>query len=76
MGGTSWWEPVVAALLTVVTIAGLVPLGGRVYANAILHTGPRLSCVGSGERLSPRFPPGRAGEVGWARRQHQWTVGS
>lgn len=42
MGGAVWWEPVLAAVLTVAAIAGLVHLGGRVYTNAILHTGPRL----------------------------------
>ena len=42
MGATAWWEPVGAAALTVATIAGLVQLGGWVYARAILHTGPTL----------------------------------
>jgi len=55
MGGASWWEPVAAALLTMVTIAGLGQLGGRVYANAILHSGPRLSL-----RRAWRAPTGPA----------------
>jgi ABC-2 type transport system permease protein len=42
MGVTSWWEPVVAAALTVATIIGLADSGGRVYAAAILHSGPTL----------------------------------
>ncbi len=42
MGGAAWWEPIVAIALTVAAIAGLVALGGRVYAAAILHTGPTL----------------------------------
>jgi ABC-2 type transport system permease protein len=42
MGAAAWWEPILAVVLTVATIAGLVDLGGRMYARAILHTGPRL----------------------------------
>jgi ABC-2 type transport system permease protein len=43
MGAAAWWEPVTAAILTLVTTAALVLLAGRLYSNAILHTGPRLS---------------------------------
>jgi ABC-2 type transport system permease protein len=43
MGGTMWWEPVAAAAVTLAATAGLVLLAGRVYTNAILHSGPRLS---------------------------------
>jgi ABC-2 type transport system permease protein len=43
MGAATWWDPVVAAFLTLTTIAGLVVLGGRVYTRAILHTGPTLT---------------------------------
>jgi ABC-2 type transport system permease protein len=43
MGVATWWDPVVAVVLTLATIAGLVVLGGRVYTRAILHTGPTLS---------------------------------
>jgi ABC-2 type transport system permease protein len=43
MGVATWWDPLVAAVLTVATIAGLVVLGGRVYTRAILHTGATLS---------------------------------
>jgi ABC-2 type transport system permease protein len=43
MGAAAWWEPVVAAVLTLAAIAGLVVLAGRVYTRAILHTGPALS---------------------------------
>jgi ABC-2 type transport system permease protein len=42
LGATTWWEPLVAAALTVATIAGLAVYGGRVYTNAILHSGPTL----------------------------------
>ena len=42
MGAAAWWEPVVAACLTAVAIAGLVALGGRIYSGAILHSGPTL----------------------------------
>ena len=43
MGAAAWWEPVLAAALTLATIIGLVLLAGRIYTNAILHGGPRLS---------------------------------
>jgi len=43
MGAAAWWEPVAAAALTLAAIAGLVQLAGRVYARAILHSGPALS---------------------------------
>jgi ABC-2 type transport system permease protein len=42
MGAASWWEPLLAAALTISVIAGLVVIGGRVYAGAILHTGPTV----------------------------------
>ncbi len=42
MGAVAWWEPVLAVALTVAAIVGLLRLGGRVYAGAILHTGPTL----------------------------------
>ena len=43
MGATAWWEPVFAAVLALAAIIGLVLLAGRIYTNAILHSGPRLS---------------------------------
>jgi ABC-2 type transport system permease protein len=43
MGATVWWEPVLAVVLALATIIGLVQLAGRLYTNAILHSGPRLS---------------------------------
>jgi hypothetical protein len=39
MGATSWWEPILAVMLTLLAIAGLVALGGRIYSRAVLHTG-------------------------------------
>ena len=42
MGVATWWDPLVAAALTLAGIAGLVLLGGRVYTGAILHTGATL----------------------------------
>ena len=43
MGAATWWDPVVAAILTLATIAGLVVLGGRIYTRAILHTSAPLT---------------------------------
>ena len=42
MGATTWWDPVIAVVLTLATIAGLVVVGGRVYTRAILHTGAAM----------------------------------
>jgi ABC-2 type transport system permease protein len=42
LGASTWWEEVLAVLLTGAAIVGLVVLGGRVYTNAVLHTGPRM----------------------------------
>ena len=42
LGATAWWEPVLAAAITLAAIAGLVVFAGRVYTGAILHTGPTL----------------------------------
>jgi ABC-2 type transport system permease protein len=42
LGSTTWWEPPLAVVLTLAAIAGLVVFGGRVYTNAILHSGPTL----------------------------------
>jgi ABC-2 type transport system permease protein len=53
MGAATWWDPLVAALLTVATMAGLVALGGRVYTRAILHTGATLA-LGDAWRGAPR----------------------
>jgi hypothetical protein len=52
MGAATWWDPVLAALLTLAAIAGLVVLGGRVYTRAILHTGATLS-IGEAWRGAP-----------------------
>jgi ABC-2 type transport system permease protein len=42
LGTTAWWEPPVAVLLTLAAIAGLISFAGRVYQNAVLHTGAAL----------------------------------
>jgi hypothetical protein len=42
LGATAWWEPILAAGLTLAAIAGLVAFAGRVYTGAILHTGATL----------------------------------
>lgn len=43
MGLATWWDPIVAGVLTLAAIGGLVAFGGRVYNRAILHTGSALS---------------------------------
>ncbi len=52
MGAATWWDPLVAVALTLVAIAGLVALGGRIYNRAILHTGSTLS-LGDAWRGTP-----------------------
>jgi ABC-2 type transport system permease protein len=42
MGTAAWWEPLVAALVTLVTVAALIRFGGRLYTAAILRSGPTL----------------------------------
>jgi ABC-2 type transport system permease protein len=42
LGTTAWWEPVIAAVVTLAAVAGLVVLAGRVYTGAILHDGATL----------------------------------
>jgi ABC-2 type transport system permease protein len=42
MGAATWWDPIVAVVAMLAAIAGLVVLGGRVYAGAVLHNGPAL----------------------------------
>jgi ABC-2 type transport system permease protein len=42
MGAATWWDPLVAAVLALATIAGLVAFGGRIYTRAILHAGAAL----------------------------------
>jgi hypothetical protein len=68
MGVATWWDPVLAALLTVATIAGLVVLGGRVYTRAILHTGATLS-LAEAWRGAPPSPPERAPSVSTTQEQ-------
>jgi hypothetical protein len=60
MGAAAWWEPVVAAMLTLAAIAGLVQLAGRVYTRAILHSGPALSLrdIWRGKAASGAGPSG------------------
>jgi ABC-2 type transport system permease protein len=56
MGVATWWDPVVAVLLTIATIAGLVVLGGRVYTRAILHTGATLRLAEAWRGTHGRLP--------------------
>ena len=42
LGSVAWWEPLLAVTLTLAAIAGLVVIAGRVYTNAILHSGATL----------------------------------
>jgi ABC-2 type transport system permease protein len=56
LGAAAWWEPIIAAALTVAAIAGLVLLAGRVYTGAILHSGPRLSLTAAWRGTTAQSP--------------------
>ena len=58
MGAATWWDPVLAGLLTLATIAALVVVGGRVYTRAILHTGATLSLSDAWRDARPPTQPG------------------
>lgn len=61
LGVAAWWEPALAVALSLVAITALVQLGGRVYAGAILHTGPTLKLrdawrgISTTEAVAPRW---------------------
>ena len=57
MGVATWWDPLLAAMLTGAAIAGLVVLGGRIYAKPFSTADRPSSCATSGET---RRRPGRA----------------
>ena len=69
MGAAAWWEPLVAALVTVAAIGWVLRVGGRLYASAILHGGPSLSLRDAWQASAAA--PGRGDEVGglhWSAR--------
>lgn len=72
MGAPAWWEVAVSLVVVVATIAGLVRLGGRLYASAVLHSGPALSlrdawrAASAEPRTADRTPARRA--AAWLRR--------
>jgi ABC-2 type transport system permease protein len=59
LGATAWWEPLAAVVLTLAAIVGLVSFAGRVYRNAVLHTGAalRLRDAWHGTRADERRDP-------------------
>ncbi len=62
LGAVAWWEPVIAAALTVASVAGLAVLAGRVYTGAILHTGPTLKLRDAWRNTAAPVPaPAQAG---------------
>jgi len=55
MDAVAWWEPLLAAGLTLAAVAGLLQFGSHVYAGAILHTGPTLKLADAWRGM--RSPP-------------------
>jgi ABC-2 type transport system permease protein len=43
LGHIAWWELPLAALITSASIYAMVRLASRIYTNALIHSGPRLS---------------------------------
>jgi ABC-2 type transport system permease protein len=41
-GAAEWWEVVVAVVLMLISIAGIVRIGGRIYSGALLRTGGKV----------------------------------
>jgi ABC-2 type transport system permease protein len=56
LGTAAWWEPLVAAALTLAAIGGLTVFAGRVYTSSILHTGPTLSLREAWRRTTTSRP--------------------
>jgi ABC-2 type transport system permease protein len=56
LGTAAWWEPLVAAALTLAAIGGLTVFAGRVYTASILHTGPTLSLRDAWRRTTTPRP--------------------
>jgi ABC-2 type transport system permease protein len=54
MGAATWWDLIIAVVLSLATIVGLVALGGRVYTHVILHTGASLTLRAAWRDLTAR----------------------
>jgi hypothetical protein len=52
LGAAAWWEPFVAAVVTIVALGGLVVVTGRVYTGAVLHAGPTLKVRDAWQRTT------------------------
>lgn len=72
MGAATWWESLLAVALTLAAIAGLVRFGGRVYAGAVLHSGPTLKLRDAWRGAATNAattPPAQMNQPGrWPRR--------
>lgn len=42
LGHVAWWEFLLAALIMAASIYGLARFAARIYANALIHSGPRV----------------------------------
>jgi ABC-2 type transport system permease protein len=73
MGTAAWWEPPVAAALTIAAIGTLVWFGGRVYGRAVLHNGATLKLRDVWAREPPIAAPERAAAPTDAPAWHRWT---
>ena len=74
MEAATWWDPAVAVIVTLVTIAGLVVLGGRIYTRAILHTGAPLSLGEAWRGAPPSARPDVPVATEWTERREEPAV--
>ncbi|WP_165063228.1 ABC transporter permease [Marisediminicola senii] len=42
LGTAEWWEPLLSLAILILTTAGAIALGARIYSNALLRTGSRV----------------------------------
>jgi ABC-2 type transport system permease protein len=69
LGTAQWWEAPLAATLALATTAVLVALAGRIYAGALLHSGPTLTMRDAWRRRSARSQSEEGARMGEIRRR-------
>lgn len=42
LGDASWWEPLIALAILLVTTVGMIVVGAKIYERSLLRTGPRV----------------------------------
>jgi ABC-2 type transport system permease protein len=73
LGAAAWWEPLLAAAVTLSAIAALVVFAGRVYTGAILHTGPTVKLRDAWRGITTSAAEPHAGRPPTERRMRRLT---